>query len=227
MRMTLKMINLINRFIFFKLDNTIKYSHKICLFNHRKKQILTRFHDFCNIFFVSLNLYIVKKYILSKNIRVSYLEDRGDAYLQKKYRTDTKFLRTESGILYKDLLDGEGEPIEEGDTVYIHYQGKTTNDFRIIQSTFKSIIPPKIKAGIYDKKHIRAIYEIVIGMKKHTRRQCIVPPHLAYPHHFPNQPLIYEIDIVKVIKKGEENDTILERIKRNTNYLKTAITSFF
>lgn len=95
MRMTLKMINLINRFIFFKLDNTIKYSHKICLFNNRKKQILTKFHDFCNIFFVSLNLYIVKKYILSKNTRISYLEDRGDAYLQKKYRTDTKFLRTE------------------------------------------------------------------------------------------------------------------------------------
>lgn len=155
------------------------------------------------------------------------MEDRGDAYLQKKYRTDTKFLRTESGILYKDLLDGEGDPIEEGDIVYIHYQGKTTNDFRIIQSTFKSIIPPKIKAGVYDKNHIKAIYEIVIGMKKHTRRQCIVPPHLAYPIHFPNQPLIYEIDIVKVIKKGKENDTLLGRIKKNVNYLKSAITSFF
>ncbi|GAB68799.1 FKBP-type peptidyl-prolyl cis-trans isomerase [Plasmodium cynomolgi strain B] len=182
----------------------------------RRVTILQRKTISYSIFFISLNSYFVKKYLFSNTSAIFHLEGKGaDAYLEK------------NGILYKDLIDGEGDPIEEGDIVYIHYQGKTTNDFRIIHSTFNSIIPPKIKAGQYDQKHIRAIYEIVIGMKKHTRRQCIVPPHLAYPNHFPSQPLLYEIDIVKVVKKNSQGKTFIEKFEQKIDQIKSVISSYF
>lgn len=168
---------------------------------------------------ISLSIYILNWQVLRKTKICSLEEvpeklDVGNAYLKKKYKSDIPYHKTESGILYKDIIEGTDENVvEEGDTVYIHYQGKTTNDFRIIESTFKSIFPVKIVAGYYDQRNIKAIYEIVIGMKKNTRRQSIIPPNLAYPNHFPNQPLIYEIDVVKIVKKNEPQRTIYEQIK--------------
>ncbi|VWU50473.1 peptidyl-prolyl cis-trans isomerase, putative [Hepatocystis sp. ex Piliocolobus tephrosceles] len=225
------MINIMNKYFFSKYCNT-----KVNLFQKyffKKKKLMRRrsynsiFCNICNVIFFSLNSYFIKKYILSKNVNIFYLEDKTNAYLEKKYKTKTPYIKTESGILYKDLIDGEGDPIEEGDIVYIHYQGKTTNDFRIIQSTFKSIIPPKIKAGCYDRMHIPAIYEMVINMKKHTRRQCIIPPHMGLPNHFPNQPLLYEIDVVRIVKKNAPQKTLLEKIKAQIEYLKNIIFTFF
>ncbi|CAA9990739.1 peptidyl-prolyl cis-trans isomerase, putative [Plasmodium knowlesi strain H] len=206
---------------FFKYYDRGKVSFRSFYFAGKKQ-------FFIHLFFISLNSYFVKKYLFSNTSTVFHLEGKGvDAYLEKKYKSDKPYIKTESGILYKDLIDGEGDPIEEGDIVYIHYQGKTTNDFRIIHSTFNSIIPPKIRAGQYDKKHIRAIYEIVIGMKKHTRRQCIVPPHLAYPNHFPSQPLLYEIDVVKVVKKNSQGKTFIENAEKKIEQIKSFISSFF
>ncbi|SBT47300.1 peptidyl-prolyl cis-trans isomerase, putative [Plasmodium ovale wallikeri] len=229
------MLNVIGRYISFKLHNGRTISRKKCYTGWNPLVIIDIFNVHVsrgfpnpyNIFFISLYAYLLKKYLFAKHLHIFHLEERGDAYFKKKYRTDTPYLRTESGILYKDIIDGEGDVIEEGDLVYIHYQGKTTNDFRIIQSTFKSIIPPKIKAGHYDRNHIRAIYEIVIGMRKHTRRQCIVPPHLAYPDHFPNQPLLYEIDVVRVVKKNSQNKKIIEKIYAKVKHLKIIISSYF
>ncbi|CRG97523.1 peptidyl-prolyl cis-trans isomerase, putative [Plasmodium gallinaceum] len=216
------MVNFIG-YIFFKLYEKKKIS-LLKFYFRNKKNIFNGFHKF---FFISLNSYFIKKLLFSKNINIFHLEEKRSTYLEKKYRSDTPYLKTESGILYKDIIDGEDITVEKGDIVYIHYQGKTTNDFRIIESTFKSIFPVKITAGFYDQKHIRAIYEIVIGMKKNTRRQCIIPPHLAYPYHFPNQPLIYEIDVVKIIKKNSQKETFLQKMKMKIENIKIAISEYF
>ncbi|GAW83340.1 peptidyl-prolyl cis-trans isomerase [Plasmodium gonderi] len=211
-------------YTFFKSCNRRKFAFLYCHFRGKNFNSLY----LKNFFFISFNLYFAKKYLFSKKNLISYLEEKGaDAYLEKKYKPDKPYVKTDSGILYKDIIEGEGDTVEEGDTVYIHYQGKTTNDFRIIHSTFNSIIPPKIKAGEYDQKHIKAIYEIVIGMKKHTRRQCIIPPHLAYPNHFPSQPLIYEIDVVKVLKKGSDDKSFFETVEETIKQIRGAISSFF
>ncbi|SCP03246.1 peptidyl-prolyl cis-trans isomerase, putative [Plasmodium malariae] len=223
------MINSIYRYFFFKLhhrDHRKIFSLQNHYFKEKKKQI---FNSFCNLFFIYLNAYFIKKFLFSKNISILLLEEKLNGSLQKICRDNAPYLKTKSGILYKDIIEGQldGYTVEEGDTVYIHYQGKTTNDFRLIQSTFSCVFPPKIKAGYYDHKHIKAIYEVVIGMKKHTRRQCIIPPHLAYPHHFPNQPLIYEIDVVKIVKKNSPNRTLYERIEMKIELLRQAISSYF
>ncbi|CRH02383.1 peptidyl-prolyl cis-trans isomerase, putative [Plasmodium relictum] len=212
-----------NGYIFFNLYKLKKIS--LLRYYFRNKKIL--FNNFQKFFFISVNSYLIKQLLFSKGINIFYLEEKRNAYLEKKYRPDTPYLKTESGILYKDIIDGEDIAVEKGDIVYIHYQGKTTNDFRIIETTFKSIFPVKITAGCYDKKHIRAIYEIVIGMKKNTRRQCIIPPNLAYPYHFPNQPLIYEIDVVKIVKKNIQKKTFLQKMKAKIENFKITISSYF
>ncbi|SOV81078.1 peptidyl-prolyl cis-trans isomerase, putative [Plasmodium sp. gorilla clade G3] len=188
-----------------------------------KKQLLNNLNK---IFFISLNSYFLKL-LFSKNTYIYYLQEKKNSYLDKKYRPDTPYKKTESGIIYRDLIDGVYDTVEEGDTVYIHYQGKTTNDFRIIESTFKSMIPPKIIAGHYDQKHIKAIYEMVIGMKKNTRRECIIPPYLAYPNHFPSQPLIYEIDVVRIVKKNAQNKTFIQKLEVKLEKIIHTICSYF
>lgn len=208
---------------FFQINRRILFS-VFCNFGKDDKNRNYKIRQF---FLFMFNAYFIKRFVLKNDIHICHLEEKQEAYFKKKYRSDLPYLKTESGILYKDIIEGTDGIVEEGDTVYIHYQGKTTTDFRIVESTFKSIIPVKIIAGKYDHKNIKAIYEIVIGMKKNTRRQCIIPPHLAYPNHFPSQPLLYEIDVVKIVKKNTPSITFFQKMKSKIQTWKEHLVSYF
>jgi len=84
-----------------------------------------------------------------------------------------------SGLRIDDLLEGTGEEVCAGRTVYIHYTGKLENGKKF-DSSFDHAgrRPLAFKAG--SGKVIRGLEEGVMGMKVGGKRRLTIPPQLGY-----------------------------------------------
>lgn len=105
-------------------------------------------------------------------------------------------VRTESGLRYVDLSNGEGESASKATNVSVHYvgqllDGKRFTDTRDIGEPVKislASVIPGWKEGIQ-------------GMKVGGRRRLIVPPSLGYGHSGvdnlipPNATLVFEVEL--------------------------------
>ncbi len=104
------------------------------------------------------------------------------------------------------LIDGEGEGAAEGDTVVVHYVGKTSDGNVFDESwsggqTFPVTLGPT--AGV-----IAGWNEGLVGVKIGERRHLVIGSDKAYGAEGggdtipPDAPLAFDIDVVDIVKAG-------------------------
>ncbi|KAM8796667.1 FK506-binding protein 15 [Eudromia elegans] len=118
-------------------------------------------------------------------------------------------------VLYQDLLLGEGQGAEGGDSLEIAYTGWLFQNNGIGQvfdsnANKEKLLRLKLGSG----KVIKGWEEGMMGMKKGGRRYLIIPPALAYGTQGvagrvpPDSTLVFEVEVrrVKLVKEGSGSD---------------------
>jgi FKBP-type peptidyl-prolyl cis-trans isomerase len=114
---------------------------------------------------------------------------------------------TKSGLQYRDLKVGAGEPAMKGNKVQVQYtgwlytEGKRGAKFDSSRDTGK---PFEFRLG--NREVVDGWDEGVEGMKPGGTRELIIPPNLAYGSREvagiipPNSTLNFEIELLRVMK---------------------------
>jgi type 1 glutamine amidotransferase len=106
-----------------------------------------------------------------------------------------------SGLEYRDLFAGFGEPVQRGHTAVIHYVGYLLDGTKF-ESTIDRAQPLTFWVGMGDT--LRAFDEGVPGMRVGGRRKLIAPPGLAYGLKGladkvpPNATVIFEVELLEI-----------------------------
>ncbi|NII26927.1 hypothetical protein HB364_17690 [Pseudoflavitalea sp. X16] len=113
------------------------------------------------------------------------------------------FNESPSGLKYRTLREGTGEPAKAGQEVLIHETMSYYNDSLLFDSRK---LPRPIKVLIGGNQVIKGIDEGLVGMKKGEVKKLIIPPALSkrqgvqtFPH--PDSTLIYEIELMDILLK--------------------------
>ncbi|XP_078605100.1 FK506-binding protein 15-like isoform X1 [Branchiostoma floridae x Branchiostoma japonicum] len=116
------------------------------------------------------------------------------------------------GIVHQDLVLGEGQAVDVGDSMEMKYTGwlLSNNTFgQVFDSNMSTDKAFRFKIG--KGKVIKGWEEGTVGMKKSGKRLLVIPPHLAYgakgvPNRVPaNATLVFEVHAMKV--KFNKEDT--------------------
>ena len=106
--------------------------------------------------------------------------------------------RTPSGLLYRDLAPGAGEPVRAGQTVSVHYRGSLPNG-----TEFDANQPgdDPLTFTLGRQEVIAGWDEGVAGMRPGGKRQLVIPPALGYGEQgigpIPgNATLVFEVELV-------------------------------
>ncbi len=117
---------------------------------------------------------------------------------------------TESGMYFLTLQPGAGKPVELGDMVTIHYQGRFLNG-RFFDSTIKSQQPFDFVYGT-EMQVIPGIEEAVGRMREGEKALIILPSQLAWGDRGsstgivpPFTSVVYEIELLKAVPRGQED----------------------
>ncbi len=111
------------------------------------------------------------------------------------------YVRTDTGLLYFDLVQGKGASPSKGKNVTVHYTGWLQSGRRFDSSRTKNR-PFSFEIG--RRKVIRGWDEGVMSMKVGGIRQLKVPPALGYgapgsPPVIPkNATLIFEVELLEI-----------------------------
>jgi FKBP-type peptidyl-prolyl cis-trans isomerase len=111
---------------------------------------------------------------------------------------------TPSGVKYETLKEGDGPELKPGQTVAVHYTG-TLVDGKVFDTSHQDKDEPR-SFEIGTEKVIPGWEEGVPGMKVGERRKLTIPPELGYgeqgnpPSIPPNATLVFEIELVKIVK---------------------------
>lgn len=109
--------------------------------------------------------------------------------------------RTESGLLYRDLAEGDGPAAEPGDAVVVHYTGWLPDGTEFDSSRERGE-PFVFTLGQGDV--IAGWDEGVAGMSAGDRRQLVIPPELAYGAEGaggvipPNATLVFDVELLEI-----------------------------
>ncbi len=114
-----------------------------------------------------------------------------------KSASDKGVLQT---LVATDVRFGIGDPVEEGDTVVVHYIGTLQDGYEFDNSN-KRGTPYTFTVGA--GKVIKGWEEGIIGMKVGGTRILVIPPHLAYGKDgfgpIPgNAPLVFSIELLEI-----------------------------
>ena len=105
----------------------------------------------------------------------------------------------------KDLVVGKGAEAKAGDTVKVHYVGTLLNGEEFDASKKHGTEPFTFDLG--RGRVIKGWDEGVAGMKVGGKRKLTIPPHLGYGARGagakipPNSTLVFEVELVEVVKK--------------------------
>ncbi|MDF2695379.1 MAG: FKBP-type peptidyl-prolyl cis-trans isomerase [Labilithrix sp.] len=105
----------------------------------------------------------------------------------------------------KDLAVGKGAEAKSGDTVKVHYVGKLLNGEEFDASKKHGTEPFTFDLG--KGRVIKGWDDGVAGMKEGGKRKLTIPPHLGYGARGagakipPNSTLVFEVELVEVVKK--------------------------
>ena len=107
---------------------------------------------------------------------------------------------TQSGLIITDLVVGEGDKAQQGQTVTVNYTGTLENGEQFDTSIGRAPFSFPLGAG----RVIKGWDEGVVGMQIGGKRKLTIPPELGYGSRGagnvipPNATLIFEIELLKV-----------------------------
>ena len=119
----------------------------------------------------------------------------------------TAVVRTQSGLYYLEVSEGEGEEIQEGNTIEVHYIGRYTNNL-IFDSSYnrgKSFVfdvqESSVENGVSKPGVIKGWVEGLQLMKVGGEGFLYVPSHLAYGPYGngsvpPSAVLVFNIEVL-------------------------------
>ena len=108
---------------------------------------------------------------------------------------------TDSGLKYEDLVEGDGDVAEAGQTVSVHYTGWLTDGSKFDSSKDRNM-PFEFPLGAGHV--IRGWDEGVQGMKIGGTRKLTIPPQLGYGAAGaggvipPNATLVFEVELLAI-----------------------------
>src|SRR5262245_30270704 len=117
-----------------------------------------------------------------------------------KGKPEEKVIKTDSGLKYVELKEGDGERARKGDTVEVHYTGWLKDGTKFDSSVGKDPYPVTIGRT----RVIKGWTEGLQGMRAGGKRKLIIPPDLAYgkegrPPVIPGDAeLTFEIELLKI-----------------------------
>ena len=127
--------------------------------------------------------------------------EKSNAYLEENKKKDGVQV-TKTGLQYQVLKSGSGKTPSITDSVLAHYEGKLSDGF-LFDSSIKRGKPETIEV----KGDLPGLSEVFQRMKVGDKWVVTLPPNLAYgeggadPDIGPNEVLIFEIELLDVIKK--------------------------
>lgn len=113
----------------------------------------------------------------------------------------TGFDKTESGLRYKIIQEGNGTKAETGKTVFVHYKGMFP-DGGVFDSSYKTNTPIDFPLG--EGRVIPGWDEGIALLKVGDKARFVVPPHLAYGARGaggvipPNATLMFDVELMDV-----------------------------
>ena len=119
---------------------------------------------------------------------------------------EADFTTTESGLMYYDIVEGDGEEAVSGMSVTVNYTGWLTNNIKF-DSSLDAGTPFTFTLGTGGV--IPGWDEGVAGMKVGGKRQLVIPSELGYGETGggsipPNATLIFEVELLEVAESATE-----------------------
>ena len=130
----------------------------------------------------------------------------GSAQAQEagKAEKEKPMTKTESGLEYRDLKEGDGATAKGGDKVKVHYTGWLWQDGKKGEQFDSSVGGEPLEFPLGEGYVIKGWDEGVAGMKINGKRELRIPPNLGYgangyPGYIPpNATLFFEVELVGV-----------------------------
>lgn len=116
----------------------------------------------------------------------------------------SKPIRYDNGLGVQDIVIGNGQTAESGDTLNAHYVGALENG-TVFDNSYDRGQPIEFILG--SGQLIKGWELGLIGMKEGGKRRLVIPPELGYGAKGagkaipPNATLLFEIELVSVTKK--------------------------
>lgn len=118
----------------------------------------------------------------------------GEKYIADQLKNDTALIKTESGLCYKILEEGEGENFKPTETVYVIYVGKHIDGTEFDSSNGETVPFPL-------QNVVAGFREVITLMKPGAKAIAIIPSNLGYGVNGqgpigPNETLVFELTTV-------------------------------
>ncbi len=111
------------------------------------------------------------------------------------------FEKTESGLRYKIIQQGDGKNAEKGKTVAVHYKGQLA-DGTVFDSSYKRNKPLEFPVGM---GHVISGWdEGILKLKVGDKARFVIPPNLGYGERGaggvipPNAILVFDVELMEV-----------------------------
>lgn len=130
--------------------------------------------------------------------RIAQLKQQEEEEIKK---ISEGFDKTNSGLLYKRILQGDGKKAEKGKTVSVHYKGMLT-DGTVFDSSYKRKEPIEFQLG--RGQVIEGWDEGVQLLQVGDKARFVIPSHLAYGERGaggvipPRATLIFDVELMNV-----------------------------
>ncbi|HEX7293008.1 MAG TPA: FKBP-type peptidyl-prolyl cis-trans isomerase, partial [Solirubrobacterales bacterium] len=128
----------------------------------------------------------------TEQVDVSASTDQGDSTAPKRKEpvVNVPDARPPKDLVVKDIVKGDGEEVEDGDTILVDYVGVYYESGREFENSWADVV--------FKERYVMGSGEMIDGWKKGLegmkvggRRELIIPPDQA----FDSYPVIYVVDL--------------------------------